>query len=386
MAANPYEINYDDKRFSEVETDKQAALSDVEKTYGDMISQSDKYYNDLVNQSKDWADKQAQIQNEQTDFAIEKIEQQKEQAEKDYIKEQSGAYVDWQKESDRYGANAETMAQNGLAASGYSETAQVNFYNTYQNRVMVARDAISRATLNYDNGMKEARLQNSAALAEIYANAYEKQLTLALQGFQQKNELIREKTNQKLAVDEMYYGRYRDVLNQINTENSLAEQVRQANLDEKYRRDSLAEQIRQANLDDKYRRDSLAASNSSSGGGGSSGGSSGGKIIKENSSNFGSNIANAVKKIKDAAADMANNAKNAVDKAPLLSKISKTDFTYATANAFLKNNGLNNNGLRLLTSSEWSKAKKAGEQGSELEYNSYQEYVKNYLKWCVNES
>ena len=372
MSANPYEINYDDKRFTEVETDKQAALSDVEKTYGDMISQSDKYYNDLVNQSKDWADKQAQIQNEQTDFTIEKIEQQKAQAEKDYIKEQSGAYADWQKESDRYGANAETMAQNGLAASGYSETAQINFYNTYQNRVMVARDAFSRATLNYDNGMKEAKLQNSAALAEIYANAYEKQLTFALQGFQHKNELIREKTNQKLAVDEMYYGRYRDVLNQINTENSLAEQIRQYNESMKLQKEQF-----------DWQKAQVAKSSS---GGGSSGGSSGGSINKKNSSNFGSNITNAVKKIKNAAGDVGKTAKKAADKAPLLSKISKTDFTYATANAFLKNNGLNNNGLRLLTSSEWSKAKRTGEQGSELEYSSYQEYVKNYLKWCVNES
>ena len=40
-------------------------------------------------------------------------------------------------------------------------------------------------------------------------------------------------------------------------EQDFAEKVRQANLDESYRRDTLAEQIRQANLDEAYRRDTL---------------------------------------------------------------------------------------------------------------------------------
>ena len=40
-------------------------------------------------------------------------------------------------------------------------------------------------------------------------------------------------------------------------EQDFAEKVRQADLDESYRRDTLAEQIRQANLDEAYRRDTL---------------------------------------------------------------------------------------------------------------------------------
>lgn len=224
-----YDINYKDERFGKVESDKNQALTDLEATYGGMIGSADRFYDDLKNQHQQWADKQAQIQQEQTDFTIEKIEQQKEQAEKDYIKEQSGAYVDWQKQSNQYGVNAEKMASAGLTGTGYSESSQVSMYNTYQNRVATAREVLAQAKLNYDNGIKEAMLQNSAALAEIYATNYIKQAELALEGFQYKNQLLLEQANKKIELDNMYYNRYQDVLQQINTENAMAEDIRQYN-------------------------------------------------------------------------------------------------------------------------------------------------------------
>jgi hypothetical protein len=228
MATN-YDINYNDNRFTEVEADKKAALSEVEKTYGGMINESDKYYQAQIDASKQWADKQSQLQQEQTDFAIEKIEQQKDQAEKDYTKEQSGAYVDWQKQSNQYGANAEQMASQGMQNTGFAESSLVSMYNTYQNRVATAREAYNLAVINYDNAIKEAQLQNNSILAEIAFESLQKQLELSLQGFQYKNQLLLEKADKKLAVDSEYYQRYQDVLKQINTENALAEEVRQFN-------------------------------------------------------------------------------------------------------------------------------------------------------------
>lgn len=227
MSTPNYEVNYDDKRFTEVEADKKAALNEVDVTYGNMISQSDNYFQKQIDAAQDYADKQSQIQQQQTDFAIEQIEQQKEQAKQDYTKEQSGAYVDWQKQSNEYGANAEAMAAQGMTNTGYSESSQVSMYNTYQNRVATARESYNRAVLNYDNAIKEARLQNNAALAEIAYNALQTQLELSLEGFQYKNDLIIQKANKKTEVDNTYHNRYMDVLNQINTENKLAEEVRQ---------------------------------------------------------------------------------------------------------------------------------------------------------------
>ena len=224
-----YEINYDDKRFTEVEADKKAALTENEKTYGGIISNSDKYFQQQIDASKDWADKQTELQNQQTDFAIRQVEQQKANAKKDYTKEQSGAYVDWQKQSNQYGANAEQMASQGMQNTGFSESSQVSMYNTYQNRVATAREAYVRAVQNYDNAITQARLQNNSALAEIAYKALQQQLELSLQGFQYKNELLLEQANKKFQIESEYNKRYQDVLQQINTENALAEEVRQFN-------------------------------------------------------------------------------------------------------------------------------------------------------------
>lgn len=234
-------VNYNDERLVEVEADRQAALNEIDVAYGNMIGNADQYYNEAIEATKDYADKQAQIQQERTDFAIEQIEQQKDYAKQDYIKEQSGAYVDWQKQSNEFGVQAEQMAAMGMTGTGFNESSKVSMYNTYQNRIATAREAYTRAVLNYDNAIKDARLQNNAALAEIAYNALQAQLELSIEGFQYKNTLIMNQVSQKLAADSEYHNRYQDVLDQINTENALAEEIRQFN-------ESLAEEQRQFNV------------------------------------------------------------------------------------------------------------------------------------------
>ena len=267
MATPNYEIDYNDSRFTEVEADKKAALNEVDVTYGNMIGQTDQFYQAQIQAAKDYADKQTKIQNEKTDFAIEQIEQQKEQTKKDYVKEQSGAYVDWQKQSGQYGVTAEQQAAQGMRNTGYSESSQVSMWNTYQNRVATAREAYTRAVLNYDNAIKDARLQNNAALAEIAYNALQKQLELSLAGFQYKNELIIAQSDKKLAVDSEYYGRYQDVLAQINTENALAEDVRQFNAQMS---------LEQAKFNYQKAQDAAEAAKIDKGGSGGGGGGGGG--------------------------------------------------------------------------------------------------------------
>lgn len=279
---NNYEINYDDQRFKNVETQKNTALNDLEKTYSGMVNDTDKYYQAQIDASKNWADKQTQLQQEKTDFAIEQIEQQKEQAKKDYTKEQSGAYVDWQKQSNAFSADAEQKAAAGMSNTGFSESSKVGMWNTYQNRIASAREAYSRAVLNYDNAIKDARLQNNSVLAEIAFGALQQQLELSLQGFQYKNQLLLDKTNQKLTLENTYYQRYQDVLNQINTENALAEQIRQFN-------EQMAEDIRQFNI--------IHGGGSGGGGGGGSrsSGSDGGMIVEGAPSSIGQGVSKGTK-------------------------------------------------------------------------------------------
>ena len=256
--ANNYKVNYNDKRFTKVESQKNAALKESEKTYDQMIKDSDRYYNKQVDAVEKWGDKQTQLQQQQSDFAIEQIQQQKDQAKKDYLKEQSASYVDWQKQSDDYGSNAEKMADNGLAHTGYSESSQVSMYNTYQNRVATARETYNRAVLNYDNAIKDARLQNSSALAEIAYNTLKQSLELSLQGFQYKNQLVLEKANVKRDIDNTYYTRYQNVLSQINHENSMAEQIRQYNQNHALDLKQYNESVRQYNASLALQKQQLA--------------------------------------------------------------------------------------------------------------------------------
>lgn len=231
----------EDERFKKVSEEQSVALNNMNNTYNNMINQSDQFYNAQVQAAQDYGAKQTEIQQANTDFAIEQINQAKEQAQKDYLKEQKGAYADWQKQSNQYGVNAEQMAAQGLRNTGYSESSQVSMYNTYQNRVSTARDSYNKAVLNYDNGIKEAQLQNNAKLAEIAYQALQTQLSLSLEGFQYKNTLLQQQMAQQQNIEDRYYGRWQDIINQINEENRLKEEQRQFNA-------KLAEDRRQFNI------------------------------------------------------------------------------------------------------------------------------------------
>lgn len=245
-----FDVNYEDERFSDVEKNRQAALTENEQLYSGMIGESDKYYQEQKDALSAWGEKQQQLQQDRTDFSVEQIEQQKQKAAKDYKKEQSGAYADWRKQSNEYGAEAEKMASSGLDRTGYSESSQVSMYNTYQSRLASARESYNQAVLSYDNAIKDARLQNNAALAEIAFQTLQQQLELSLQGFQYKNSLISEQANRKTELDNIHYGRYQDVLNQINNENAQKESVRQFELELKRLKenDAYSKEIEKAKL------------------------------------------------------------------------------------------------------------------------------------------
>ena len=224
-----YKIDYNDQRFKDVEADKQAALDQSNAQYDKMIGATDELYQGLIDATNEYGEKQAQLQQEQTDFAIEQINQQKEQAEKDYTKEQQGAYADWMKQSDQYGAEAERMAAQGLQGTGYSESSQVRMWTAYQNRVAVARETYNKAVLDYDNDIKEAILSNNVAKAEIAFKTLQTRLELGIENFQYKNELMNQQLAAQRDIDNTYYSRWQDVLAQMNEENALAENIRQYN-------------------------------------------------------------------------------------------------------------------------------------------------------------
>ena len=268
MATN-YAINYEDERFKNVEAERDQRLDELNQTYNNMINQSDEFYNRQIDAARDYAVTQQDLQNQQTELAVNEINQAKEKANKDYLREQRGAYADWQKQSNQYGVNAEQQAAAGLQNTGYSESSQVSMYNQYQNRVSTARESYNLAVQNYDNKIAEARLANNSKLAEIAYQALQQELELSLNGFQYKNTLLLDQINKQQSISDTYYNRWQNVLSQMNTENALAEQIRQYN--EKMAYQKQRDKVADAQWQKEYELSKKASrASKSSGGGGSS--------------------------------------------------------------------------------------------------------------------
>lgn len=206
------------ERYEQVEKDKNAALKENEQLYGQIRQDTDKYYTAQVDAAKQWADKQTEIQNQQNALTQEKLQHQKDKAEEGYQKEQQGAYIDWQKQSDRHGVQAEQAAAGGVQNSGFAETTLAGYYNTYQNRVATARQTYQDAVFAYDNAMKEAALRNSAALAEIAYKTLQTSLSLSLQMFQYKNQMAISQADRKQQLDNLYYDRQHSIPAQLRNE------------------------------------------------------------------------------------------------------------------------------------------------------------------------
>jgi hypothetical protein len=351
----------EDKDLLAVREEEQTELEKSDTEIDNLITEHDALIKDQANKigvqdengnwnEGSWADTQTDLANQRTDFTIDTINQQKDQARKDYEKEQSGAYVDWQKQSNQYGVNAEKMASAGMANSGYSESSQVSMYNAYQSRLTAARESYNRAVLNYDNLIKEAKLQNSSILAEIAIEALQKQLELSLQGFQYKNTLILEKANARRQIKSLYQSKYTDILNQINIENAREEEKRQFDILHPNVEIENSEQIE--------------------------------KPETNNTSYTPKEISNGVQNMNKGINPNASN-KQAIGEE--LSAM--RGFTYDKAKAFVEEHGLSNGGVPLLSSYAWNQAKRTGQLKNGMEkFSTYSEYLRAWLFWCVEQS
>lgn len=220
--ANSNQTQYSDSQLEQLEQERATAQQEVDTAYDQRLQQVDDIYQKQGQAVEDYQNAQAAQQQEQTDFLIDQIGQQQEQARKDYTKEQSAAYTDYQKQVDPHGVNAEAMAAAGMDGTGYSESSRVDMYNTYQNRVATARAVYDQAVRNYENAIQEAWQYNSSALAEIAYNALQTQLSLDLEGIQYQWKLEQARADEKLQLDRFYDGRIGAVQDQINAERALA--------------------------------------------------------------------------------------------------------------------------------------------------------------------
>ena len=121
-----YNVNYNDSRFTQLEQEKQSELNKYNQTYDALIDERNQFTNQQQNLVDQWQTTQNQIANDNLNHQIDLYNQQKDKAEQAYQKEAKASYIDYQKETDRYGVSREQMAQNGLSNSGYSESSKVN--------------------------------------------------------------------------------------------------------------------------------------------------------------------------------------------------------------------------------------------------------------------
>ncbi len=307
-----------------LEKQKKTAIEESGKQYDDMIAKSESFYEERADELGRFAEEQKAMQQAQTDFTIQQIERQKEEAREDFVKERSGAYADWQKQSDKYGVNAERMASGGMTDSGYSESSEVRIYNAYQSRVTAAKESFDRAVLHYDNAIKEAQLSNSVALAEIAFNTLEQELAFLVESFQYKNALLTQKISDKLAIESEYNALFSELLSRQGQ--SVIEKDEDKDDGEAY---------------DSEINNTLPTGNEQ--------------------------VANP----KDDLLYLAQ---------------ANIFYTDAAVEQFIRQHGIPECELALVSSKEWYKGKKKGYQGDAYKYSTYNEYAKNYLKYRISKT
>jgi hypothetical protein len=309
LSTPTYTVNTEDERLTDIETEGKTAADNSDKAYQDIIDSADTFYNDQATAVENYGEEQKKAQEEQHEFTIDQIEQERGYAKQDYLKEQKGAYTDYKKQTNAYGANAEQMAAMGMAGTGYAESSQVSMFNQYQNRVAIAREAFVRADTEFANMIKDAEIKNSAALAQIAFDTLMKKYEISLAGFQYKNSLIIEKTKARREIEKDYDDRWWKMVSQIHSENSLAESARQHNEQQALNERAIA-------LDEaKFAYQKEQAAKASSGGSGGSGGT-----IKKSSSKGSSSSSGSSGTVK-------NNNKAAVNKGDTGAKGNTTNKT-----------------------------------------------------------
>lgn len=216
--AGKYEVDYNDSRLVSVKNEQAQKESEIKNRYDTLANESKIYYDKQIENSKNWAEKQTELQNNSLNQTLTEIQQNKEQTEKDYMKEQKGAYADYQKQINPYSVRAEQMAANGLSNSGFSENERINKYLAYQNRYTSAREDLNKALININNSIVQARNANDARIAEIAEKAMDEQLSLSLQAFNYRSSLMQEKEQRLAENTDRYNNQYQNVLTQINQE------------------------------------------------------------------------------------------------------------------------------------------------------------------------
>lgn len=209
------------------ETERNNLINDYNTNYDKRLNDYDNLIKDRENYINNWAETQKENQQKQTDYNINLINQNKEEAQKNAEKETKDAYVDYMKQTNEYGGAAETLASKGLATQGYSESSRVGMYNTYQNRVATTNAALTKANTEFNDQISQALINNDIQLAEIALNQMQESYKLALEGFEYKDTMYNNKINYINDINNNYFTRKSSLQDRIDNYNSQINNITQ---------------------------------------------------------------------------------------------------------------------------------------------------------------
>ncbi len=180
-----------------------------------------------------WFEEQRRIQEEDINRNLEYqtglIEQQKERADQDLVKEGTAAQVDYLKSLNPYGVDREQQVQMGLGNTGYSESTRTQHYNTMQNRVSSALNITQQIKADFDNKITEARLSGDRDKARLALEEYNQKINSMWQRLELETGIRDRMENQKRWEEEFAYQQKRDAEQKALEQARLAEQRRQFN-------------------------------------------------------------------------------------------------------------------------------------------------------------
>lgn len=211
--------------------------------------------NNLLNEQQK---KQADLINQQTQIQTDELNHEKEKIDKDVNKTTSGLYTNWQKQTNQYGVQAEQLAQQGLANSGYSETTKTALYNTYQKNVTDTLNNARDLKSDYDFKIAQARQQGSVQQAQAAVDLYAQKLQLLTQNYELRQN--REQYLYKQERDKISDNQWQKTFDEQVRQNEIENQWKQKNYDYQQQRDKVSDNQWQTSFDYQKSRDNISDS------------------------------------------------------------------------------------------------------------------------------
>ena len=216
----------------------------------------------LMNQQNNLLDEQQKKQNElinqQIQILTDELNREKEKIDKDVDKTNQSLYSNWQKQTNQYGVQAEQLAQQGLANSGYAETTKTALYNTYQKNVTDTLNNARDLKSDYDFKIAQARQQGSVQQAQAAVDLYAQRLQLLTQNYelrQNREQYLYQKERDKVSDNQ-----WQKTFDEQVRQNEIENQWKQKNYDYQQQRDNISDSQWQKTFDYQKQRDSVADS------------------------------------------------------------------------------------------------------------------------------